>query len=156
MHRPHASVERSRSFDPPFCPYQDCEERRRPGPIPFRFRRLGFYSTSREPRIPRFLCLACRRTFSRQAFSPRYFLKRPDLLLPIVHGLQSGSSHRRIARTLGCAHSTVTRLSARLDRLGLLARLDHLGRSSLSADGAGGERRRRARPYPETRPEEPT
>lgn len=131
MHRPHTSVERSRTFDPPFCPYQDCEEHRRPGPIPFRFRRLGFYSTARAPRIPRFLCLACRRSFSRQALSPHYFLKRPDLLLPIVRGLKAGSSHRRIARSLGCAHSTVTRLSARLDRL------ERLGSLALSQSRSG-------------------
>ena len=54
----------------------------------------------------------------------REALKRPELLIPIAAGLQAGSAHRQIARSLGCAHSTVARLSSRLGRhcLLLLAR----------------------------------
>jgi hypothetical protein len=47
-------------------------------------------------------------------------MKRPELLVPIAAGLVAGSAHRQIARTLGCAPSTVTRLSARLGRHALL------------------------------------
>jgi hypothetical protein len=39
---------------------------------------------------------------------------------PIAAGLMAGSAHRQIARTLGCAPSTVTRLSARLGRHAIL------------------------------------
>lgn len=120
MHWPRTPVERLLAFHPPFCPYRDCPEHHRSGSPPFRFRRHGSYSSARSARIPRFLCLACRRTFSRQAFSVGYFLKRPELLLPVACGLQAGSAHRQIARSFGCAPSTVTRLSARLGRHALL------------------------------------
>ena len=40
--------------------------------------------------------------------------------MPVAAGLQAGSAHRQIARSLGCAPSTVTRLSARLGRHALL------------------------------------
>jgi transposase-like protein len=119
MHWPRTPVERLRTFHPPFCPYRDCPQHLRQPSPDFRFRRHGFYSTARARRIPRFVCLTCRRSFSRQAFSVRYFLKRPELLEPIACALQAGSAHRQIARSLGCAHSTVTRLSARLGCHGL-------------------------------------
>jgi hypothetical protein len=70
--------------------------------------------------VPRFRCCTCRRTFSRQSFALSYYLKRPGLLVPVAAGLQAGSAHRQLARTLGCAPSTVTRLSARLGRHAVL------------------------------------
>ncbi len=70
--------------------------------------------------MPRFRCTACRRTCSRQSFAVSFYLKRPELLVPVAAGLQAGSAHRQIARSLGCAPSTVTRLSARLGRHALL------------------------------------
>ncbi|MCZ6650802.1 MAG: hypothetical protein O7D35_09040, partial [Acidobacteria bacterium] len=63
--------------------------------------------------MPRFRCRRCGGTFSRRAFSLTYYLKRPELLPRIAAGLQAASAHRQLARTLGCAPSTVTRLSAR-------------------------------------------
>jgi hypothetical protein len=39
---------------------------------------------------------------------------------PVAAGLLAGSAHRQLARSLGCAPSTVTRLSARLGRHGIL------------------------------------
>jgi hypothetical protein len=79
----------------------------------------GTYSTARRT-VPRFRCSTCRRTFSRQSFALSYYLKRPELVVPVAAGLQAGSAHRQLARTLGCAPSTVTRLSARLGRHALL------------------------------------
>jgi hypothetical protein len=70
--------------------------------------------------VTRYLCLTCGSTFSRQAFSPTYYLKRPELLIPVIGGLVSGSAHRQIARLLGCSPSTVTRLSYRGGRHFLL------------------------------------
>jgi hypothetical protein len=67
-------------------------------------------------RIPRFRCATCGRTFSRQSFSCSYYLKRPELLIPVAAGLVAGSAHRQLARSLGCAPSTVTRLAARIGR----------------------------------------
>lgn len=70
--------------------------------------------------MPRFRCRSCGRSFSRQSFGTSYYLKRPELLLPVAAGLVAGSAHRQVARSLGCAGSTVTRLSARLGRHALL------------------------------------
>jgi hypothetical protein len=79
--------------------------------------------------VPRFRCPTCRKTFSRAAFSSTYFLKRPELLVPVAAGLVAGAAHRQIARTVGCAPSTVTRLAWRAGRhlqLVLLAALEAL------------------------------
>jgi len=90
--------------------------------------------------VPRFRCRSCRRSFSRQTFATSYYLKRPELLLPVAAGLVAGSAHRQIARSFGCAPSTVTRLSARLGRHALLLQalaLEHLAgrlREPLAAD----------------------
>ena len=70
--------------------------------------------------MPRFLCLSCRRTFSRQTFSTTYYLKRPELLLPTAAGLQASGALRQIARSLSCAPSTPARLAARLGRHAML------------------------------------
>jgi hypothetical protein len=55
-----------------------------------------------------------------KSFSCTYYLKRPELLRPIAAGLVAGSAHRQIARSLGCAPSTVTRMAARIGRHCLL------------------------------------
>lgn len=119
MDWPKTPVERLQAFRPPFCPYPECpEHHRRQGR--FRFRIKGYYSTRRRAHNTRFKCVRCGRTFSHNAFSLRYFLKRPELLLPVAAGLVAGSAHRQIARSVGCSPSTVTRLSARLGRHSLL------------------------------------
>jgi transposase-like protein len=111
-------VERLQGFRPGFCPWPDCSDHRETH-HGYRFFRHGHYRTARR-RVPRFRCAACRRSFSRQSFATSYYLKRPELLLPVAAGLVAGSAHRQIARSLGCAGSTVTRLSARLGRHALL------------------------------------
>jgi transposase-like protein len=115
---PRTPVERVQLFRPSFCPWPACSEhhRRTTG---YRFRHHGFYSTRRRV-VPRFLCLACRHTFSRQTFSTSYYLKRPELLLPVAAALQAGAALRQVARSLACAHSTPARLAARLGRHALL------------------------------------
>jgi hypothetical protein len=45
-----------------------------------------------------------------------YYLKRPELTLPIAQGIVHGAAHRQIARVAGCAPSTVTKRVARLGR----------------------------------------
>jgi len=45
-----------------------------------------------------------------------YYLKRPELTVPIARGIVNGSAHRQIARVAGCATSTVTKRVARLGR----------------------------------------
>jgi hypothetical protein len=77
--------------------------------------------------VPRFRCRTCDRGFSRQSFACSYYLKRPELLQPIAAGLVAGSAHRQIARSVGCAPSTVTRLAARIGRHSLLLQALALG-----------------------------
>src|SRR5437867_1013787 len=122
---PRTPVERVQLFRPPFCPWPACSEHRRASPG-FRFRHHGSYSTRRRI-VPRFLCLACRRTFSRQTFSTSYYLKRPELLVPLAAALQAGSALRQVARSLDCAHSTPARLAARLGRHALLLHARAIG-----------------------------
>ena len=119
MHWPKTPIERLQDFRPRFCPWPQCSQHRRSTPG-YRFDRHGYYSTLRRPRVPRFRCRSCRRSFSRQSFATSYYLKRPELLVPVAAGLVAGSAHRQLARSLGCAPSTVTRLSARLGRHALL------------------------------------
>ena len=101
-------------FRPPHCPWKECADHLVVGP--YRASLKGSYRRARDPQrtIPRFKCPTCRRTFSREAFATSYYLKRPELLLPVASLLVSGCAHRQIARHLGCAPSTVTRLSVRL------------------------------------------
>ena len=101
-------------FRPPHCPWKECADHFARGR--YRPASKGSYRRARDPQraIPRFKCPTCGRTFSREAFSTTYYLKRPELLLPIANLLVSGCAHRQIARHLGCAPSTVTRLSVRL------------------------------------------
>jgi transposase-like protein len=118
MDWPRTPVDRLQDFRPPFCPRKHCPGHTRPDR--FRFRKHGTYPTARGVRVPRFRCLGCHSTFSRRAFSLAYYRKRPELLRPVAAGLQAGSAHRQLARTLGCAPSTVTRISARLGRHAIL------------------------------------
>ena len=104
-------------FRPPHCPRPECAAHLYQ-PRGYRPTRCGSYRRACDPqqRIPRFRCPTCRCTFSRQSFATSYYLKRPELLHPIAGLLVAGSAHRQIARYLGCAPATVTRLSVRLGR----------------------------------------
>ena len=119
MDCPATPIEHLSGFQPHFCPWRGCPEHARSAPG-FRFRRHGFYATVRRWRIPRFKCLTCRRSFSRQSFAVSYYCKRPELLVPVAAGLVAGSAHRQIARSTGCAPSTVGRMAARLGRHAIL------------------------------------
>jgi len=105
-------------FRPPFCPWPSCVAHRAPGRG---FHRHGFY---RKPcdlaRIPRFRCLDCQRTCSRQTFSTTYYLKRCELLVSVAAGLVACSAHRQIARSCHCAKTSVTRMAERLGRHAIL------------------------------------
>ena len=119
MDWPNAPIESQDDFEPPFCPRRDCSEHLRSHPG-YAFVRWGTYSTKRHERIPRFRCGTCDHTFSRQTFSTTYFLKRRSLLPAVAAGLVAGSAHRQIARSLGCAPHTVSRMAARLGRHAVL------------------------------------
>lgn len=119
MRWPRTPVEWRQDFQPRFCPWPKCAQHRGRG-AGFRYQRAGHYTTRRGRRVPRFRCGACRRGFSRQTFATSYYLKRPELLLRVAAGLVAGSAHRQLARSFGCAPSTVTRMAARLGRHALL------------------------------------
>jgi transposase-like protein len=118
----------SDEFVPEHCPWRSCRSHHQGGP--FRFHRHGVFVRQGDGRaVPRFICLTCRRTFSLQTFAVTYYLKRAGLAVPVAAGLNAGSAHRQLARSLGCDPSTVTRLSARLGRHALLltaSLLEHL------------------------------
>jgi len=117
---PIQPLEIQRRFAPRFCPRRDCAQHTITPPQRLRYQRAGWYRRRDGRRVRRYLCLACNHTFSKQAFAVSYYLKRPELTVPIFSGLQAGSGHRQLARSLGCAHSTVTRQSARLGRHAVL------------------------------------
>ena len=120
MRWPKQSVQsvRPSRFNPPFCPWPECLAHRSRGKG---FHRNGSYQTLSSPkRIPRFLCLDCERTCSRQTFSTTYYLKRPELLVAVASGLAACSCHRQLARSLHCAKTTVTRQAERLGRHAIL------------------------------------
>jgi len=119
MQWPTCPIEKQSSFIPPHCPWTECAEHlRQIGG--YRCRRHGVYRTARGTVVPRFRCLSCDRTFSRQTFSVTYYRKRPELIRPIAAGLVAGSALRQLARSLQCAPTTVVRISALLGRHAVL------------------------------------
>ena len=118
---PIQPVEIQRRFVPRFCPRKNCPAHvTKPGQR-FRFQYVGWTARRRDGRkVRRYHCVAGDHGFSKQSFSVTYYLKRPELIQPIFAGLQAGSGHRQLARSLECAPSTVTRQSARLGRHALL------------------------------------
>ena len=104
-------------FSPRFCPRRTCPQHH-VEPSSFRFRDLRKpYRRKCDGRIvPRFLCLVGNHTFSQQSFAVSYYLKRPELTVPIAKGVVNGAAHRQIARVAGCAPSTVTKRVARIGR----------------------------------------
>jgi transposase-like protein len=87
----------------------------------WRYVRTGFFTRKAKPqRIQRFRCDTCRRSFSTQTFCADYWLKRPDLLIPLFHQLLSCSGYRQIARAWRVSPQTVLGQAARLGRHCLL------------------------------------
>ena len=122
MDWPEQAVERipAGEFVPPFCPFPECSAHD-PERVEYRYHKHASYFRKSDQRlIPRFRCLDCGRTCSQSTFSTTYFLKRPELLPQIAAGLQAGSAHRQLARSLGCSPTTVMRQAARLGRHALL------------------------------------
>jgi transposase-like protein len=108
------------SFVPPFCPNPPCHFHRYDRDL-WHFVRDGFFSRQVRPnRIQRYQCRHCRRHFSQQTFSTTYWLKRPDLLVPIFNQLVGCMGYRQIARQYLVSPQTVLGLAARLGRHCLL------------------------------------
>jgi transposase-like protein len=101
---------------PPFCPNPACRHHQLPAST-WRFQRIGFHCCQRPPRrVQRYRCLHCRRYFSDQTFQLSYWLKRPELLLPLFHRLLGCSAYRQIAREFAVSPTTVLTHAARLGR----------------------------------------
>jgi transposase-like protein len=120
MDWPIQPLEVQRRFAPRFCPRRGCDAHARTTIKGLRFKPAGGYFRADHRRVQRFRCPVCGTTFSKRAFAFSYYLKRPELTVPIAAGLNAGSAHRQLARSLGCAPSTVTRRAARLGRHAIL------------------------------------
>lgn len=118
-------------FLPPFCPRSNCPSHG--DGSTWTYRRAGFYSLKASPhRIPRYNCRSCGASFSQQSFKVSYYLKRPDLLVPVFHRLVGCSGFRQIAREFAVSHTTIMRLSERLGRHCLL--FNHRAVSKITLD----------------------
>ena len=119
-------------FQPPFCPHRRCTQHL--APAPRFFRRHGAYSALCRPHpIPRFLCKACKRTFSRQTFRMDYRDHRPDLNARLFEALASGLGLRQASRNLRLS-LRCTELKAR--KIGRHLRRLHLNLSDQLPQGA--------------------
>ena len=104
---------------PPHCPNSGCDFH--VDSAGWRYKRAGFYARMKPPlSVQRYRCTHCRRSFSQQTFSTSYWLKCPELQIPLLHGEVGGSGHRQMARQHGVAHSTIQRHRARIGRHCLL------------------------------------
>ena len=109
-------------FIPPRCPYRHCSRHQDPHEVPRWFARHGSYRPRCRPHpVPRFRCLGCRRTFSRQTFRMDYRDHRPDLNPRLCELLASGVGLRQSARVLGlsrrCLELKFRKLARHLRRL---------------------------------------
>ena len=106
--------------EPPFCPNEGCRFHQRDR-ASWPFVRAGFFTRKHLPgRIQRWQCLHCERYFSAQTFRTDYWLKKPQLQLPLFMALVSCSCARQIAREFRVSPETVLRQTARLGRHALL------------------------------------
>jgi len=111
---------------PPFCPHRTCPFHRG-DTSSWRFVRIGSFVSGRQRvSTQRYKCNRCRRSFSDRSFRTAYWLKRPDLLVPIARRLVSCSGFRQIARELGVSPQTVARHASRLGRQALLFHVEML------------------------------
>ena len=111
-------------FDPPRCPNRRCPRHREPGGR--FFRRHGHYRAHcRHYPVPRFRCLSCNRTFSRQTFRADFGQRKPYLNATFLSLMVSCVGQRQAARVLRVARRTIEH---RFDWLASHARDFHLNR----------------------------
>ena len=109
-------------FEPPRCPYRPC--RFHLAPESHWYIGFGSYTALCRPSpIPRFRCLGCRRTFSRQTFRADYRDHRPDLNTRLFSLLASGIGLRQSSRLLAlsrrCLELKARKVSRHLRRMNL-------------------------------------
>ena len=104
-----------RTFVPPHCPRSSCPSHH--CATGWRWRRHGTYTRDCVPRVvDRYRCCHCGLTFSSQTFATTYYLKRPELMVPLFYRVLACSGYRQMAREMRCAHSTLVWQAARLAR----------------------------------------
>ena len=111
-------------FEPPRCPHRLCAFHLAPSKDRPWFVRHGHYQPLCRPHpVPRFRCLKCRRSFSRQTFRMDYRDHRPDLNPKLFRLLASGVGLRQSSRLLGlslrCLQLKSRKLGRHLRRLNL-------------------------------------
>lgn len=110
----------SESWIPPFCPNPKCFHHNDPGDS-WPVKRIGNFRRQNPPFcVQRFLCKACKKSFSTQTFEQSYWQKRPDLDAKIIMKTVGGMANRQIARDLKVSPETINRHIARLGRHCLL------------------------------------
>src|SRR5436189_2214104 len=114
-------------FNPPHCPYRHCAHHLTPADERW-FVRFGHYKPlCRAHPVPRFLCLGCRRYFSRQTFRMDYRDHRPDLNPKLFELLSSGVGLRQSSRMLGLSRRCLELKHRKIGR--------HLRRQNLNLQG---------------------
>jgi len=104
------------SFAPPHCPNSNCLYHRELIKD-WTYKKIGSFRRQLSPkRIQRYLCKACKKSFSTQTFSSSYWQKRPDLDQLIFLKTTGGMASRQIARDIDVSPETVDRHIARLGR----------------------------------------
>lgn len=97
-----------------FCPHPSCPYHTKAPDTHSWFSRFGSYNTQAFGTVQRFICHACRHTFSTQSFAPSYYLKT-SIDLPALFTLHASSmSGRALARYFHCSRSAIQN---RIDRL---------------------------------------
>jgi transposase-like protein len=105
---------------PPFCPNPACRFHRSDRHL-WRFKRAGSYARQSAPFVVQcWRCVTCRRQFGEQTFRTTYWMKQPNLLIPVFMRLVACSGYRQIAREFRTSPTTIARASARLGRHGML------------------------------------
>ncbi len=97
-----------------FCPHTSCSYHIKAPDTSSWFSRFGFYHTTTFGTVQRFICHACRHTFSTQSFTPSYYLKTSLNLADLFTLHASSMSGRALARYF---HSSNSAIQNRLDRL---------------------------------------
>jgi transposase-like protein len=102
-------------FAPPFCPNPECSQHA--SPTPEFFKRHGSYKAKcRSHRVPRFLCNACGKTFSRQTFRTDRYDHKPHLNVQLFDLRTMGVGIRECSRFLGlslrCTQLKLRKLAA--------------------------------------------
>jgi len=125
-------------FTPPHCPNSGCEHHSAPQRDKW-FKRRGLYSTKAHGFVQRYICLDCKRGFSRQTFDLDYYSKKRVPWTEIATIVHLSASDRSFARVHSLSPTTVGKKISRLAKWALLRHQNLLSevslREDLAADG---------------------